>query len=275
METAITINSNQPGPTITIIGGIHGNERCGVNAIKRILPELKITKGKVHFLFGNPRAIKADVRFTEQNLNRMFRNDLKESIKNSYEYQRALYIKEFLDQSNVCLDLHASYTQPSFSFAISEVNANHITKFLPVKVICQNMDPFEPGGTDGYMFNQGKIGICVECGYLADPASDEIAYQSIETTLQVLGMTEHSNLVETSHQQTFSIFDVYHSKTDNFRLNQTWADFEKISQGTEIGQDGEYKISAKTDCYIVFARNLKKAGEEAFLLAKRENRLGR
>lgn len=267
MESAITLNSNLPGPTITILGGIHGNERCGINAINRILPELKINKGIVHFIFGNPRAISANSRFIEQNLNRLFRDNLTSEEKKSHEFQRALYIKQFLDQSDICLDLHSNYTQLATPFAFSESNAAAMTKFLPVKTICQNVDAFAPGSTDGYMFNQGKIGICLESGNLEDPHSDEIAYQSIWAALGALNMTNQINLPHPLNQQNFRIFDIYHTKSANFLLTQPWTDFQKITSGTIIGKDNKINITATQDCHILFARNRQQTGSEAFLLA--------
>ena len=42
-----TIDSGKPGPTISIIGGIHGDERCGLSTIDN-LQDIVITKGKLN-----------------------------------------------------------------------------------------------------------------------------------------------------------------------------------------------------------------------------------
>ena len=78
------------GPTSIILAGVHGDEKCGVEAFKKLLPNLQIEKGRVWFGYGNPRAIEENKRFTEANLNRMFKGDeeLSKKDKNSYEYKK-------------------------------------------------------------------------------------------------------------------------------------------------------------------------------------------
>ena len=90
MKEIIELNGIQPGPTSMILVGVHGNERCGNEAVEELLPTLSIEKGRVIIVQGNPRAIEQNVRFTEMNLNRMFKPDDQLSVeeKQSYEYSR-------------------------------------------------------------------------------------------------------------------------------------------------------------------------------------------
>jgi succinylglutamate desuccinylase len=272
-EKIIQLMGERKGPTSIILAGVHGDEKCGVKAFKKILPNLKIEKGRVFFGYGNPKAIKADKRFTEANLNRMFKNDSALSLteKRSYEYKRAQFLKKYLDQADALLDIHSSFTQNSKPFIICEANAKGIVKYLPVRFVVSGFDKTEPGGTDYYMNHSGKIGICIECGYLGDPKSTEIAGKSILAFLNARGhITNKTSFKKQSH---IRIYDLYLSKTNYFALSKPFDDFEKISGGQIIGIDGGEKIRAKKESIILFARNRNQAGDEAFLLGEKKNSL--
>lgn len=65
-----------PGPTLLILGGIHGNEPAGVIAAKRVLPRIQERKadlrGEVVLLRGNTRALERKVRYIDADLNRQW-----------------------------------------------------------------------------------------------------------------------------------------------------------------------------------------------------------
>ena len=225
MENIITIKGEESGPTSMILVGVHGNERCGIEAIQKLLPTLQIDKGILHIGYGNPKAIEQGVRFTEVNLNRMFKDEATIPIeqKNSYEYGRAQYLKGYMDQAGALLDIHASSNQQSQVFAICESSADEIVKYLPVPLIVSGFDAVQPGGTDSYMNMIGKVGICVECGYLADPSAVIVAEDSI---LNFLITTGHSTgSTEIKKQNRIHIYELYYSKNDIFRLTKPFKDF--------------------------------------------------
>ena len=68
----ITITGAEPGPTVAIFAGVHGNERAGVYALEALIPRLTITRGTLYLVFANPAAIEANVRMVNKNLNRCF-----------------------------------------------------------------------------------------------------------------------------------------------------------------------------------------------------------
>ncbi len=251
-----------------VLVGVHANEKCGIAALENILPDLKINRGKVFFIYANPKAIEQNVRFTEANLNRMFKpeNLISGSDKQSYEYNRAQFLKTFLNQASALLDVHASFTPTSQRFAICENNAVGIIEYLPVYLIVSGFDEIEPGGTDYYMNSHGKIGICLECGFLGDESSIKIAEESIINFLKARGHI--ANDLKVSEQNRLRMNKLYCSRNDTFTLNRDFADFEPIAAGELIGHDDQEEIKADKDCFILFARNTTKPGEEAFLLGE-------
>lgn len=263
----------EDGPTSIILAGVHGDEKCGVEAIKKILPNLQIEKGRVSIGFGNPQAIEVNKRFMDINLNRMFKNDdlISKNEKESYEYRRAQFLKSYLNQADALLDIHASHTPNSKPFIICEPNAKEVVKYLPVDLIVSGFDRLEPGGTDYYMNSIGKIGICVECGYLGDTQSAQTAEESIQVFLKARGHMEGEKI---SREKSYiQMTDIYLTKTDSFVLSKLFDDFETVARNQIIGTDGGKDVKAGKDGVILFARNRQQIGDEAFLLGENKNSL--
>jgi succinylglutamate desuccinylase len=267
-EEIVQVIGKKDGPISMIMGGVHGNERCGFEALRDLLLTIKIDRGTVFFAYGNPRAIEKDVRFTEVNLNRMFIDDdkISESDKKSYEYKRSLVLKSYLDKVEVLFDIHASSIETTPSFAICEANAKGIVDYFPTDIVVAGFDDIEPGATDGYMNNMGKIGICLECGYLSSPEATDVAKQAVFAFLKARGHIK--NDLKPRKQEYVKMYEMNYAKTDNFKLAKFFDNFEVVEQGQLIGVDGDEEIRAKKRCLIVFAHNGKKIGDEIFLLGE-------
>lgn len=266
----ITLDSGKPGKTVTVIAGIHGNEICGLFAFSQIIPKLKITAGKVHFVYGNLRAIERNQRQIDVNLNRIFKPDeeLTEEEKKSYEYKEAQRIKKVLDESDALLDLHSSRNKESVPFAIVGAQSVEIAQKMPFTFISTGWDIVEPGGTDDYMNRQKKINICAECGYNLDPAAVDTAKAMILTFLASLGSINKDIVPYRGDQTLIHAYYIYHTKTNNFQLAKVFSDFEKVTKGSVIGVDDAVEVRAPEDSYIVFALNRDTVGAEAFVLCK-------
>ena len=236
-ENVIELNGCESGPTSLLLIGVHGNENCGIVAINSIVSKLKIERGKLFIIFGNPKAIEQNKRFIDVDLNRLFRtNETSAEIEmKSYEYSRAQYIKKYMAMSDYMLDIHASNTRYSPSFIICEENAMNIVKYIPVPLVVSGFDKLEPGGTDCYMNNLGKVGICVECGYVDDVDSIVVATESIKSFLIATGNIV-SNL-SIYRQLKIQMNDIYLTKSNSFILKKEFSDFEEVKEGQVIGCD--------------------------------------
>ena len=269
-DSIIEMKGLLPGPTSLILAGVHGDEVCGVETFRKILSTLRIEAGTVICMFGNPRAIEARTRFVETNLNRLFMPDtvLKEEQKLSYEYTRAQLIKSYLERADVLLDIHASFTPKSRAFVICEPVAYTIVETLPVDTVVSGFDAVEPGGTDYYMNTLGKIGICLECGYIGDKKSYEVAENGLNAFLQTRGHVRTEVRTTRIEQTYITVQTLYYAKSSVFRLTKRFADFETVPQGTAIGIDGTSIVKAPYDGVILFAQDTNKVGEEAFLFGR-------
>ena len=168
-NSIITYIGQNPGLSTAIFVGVHGNEPCGIRAIENFFKHNSIENGTVIVVFANPHAVEKNVRFTEFNLNRAFKNidEYPDEIKSTYEVQRAQELKKILEDVDVLLDIHSSTSIESEPFVICEQNAMTYVNAFPESFskVVSGFDNLQPGGTDWYMNSVGKVGICIECGF--------------------------------------------------------------------------------------------------------------
>lgn len=112
---------------VLIIGGIHGDEPSGPYAIEKLreqIQEDQLTK-TIGFLIGNPRAIEQDVRYTEEDLNRVFKEE--KLTGGSYESQLARSIRSLINTADSVLSIHStqSFNEP---FGLVSIELNHHIK---------------------------------------------------------------------------------------------------------------------------------------------------
>ncbi|MBP6866152.1 MAG: succinylglutamate desuccinylase/aspartoacylase family protein [Candidatus Pacebacteria bacterium] len=272
-EKGYLLKGQKPGPKSVIFAGIHGNEVCGVKAFYEIVPNLRLDSGEVYFVFGNPKAIQKNVRFTEFNINRAFRDaklyNLK--IKKTYEYKRAQYLKKFLNKAETLLDIHSTTNPGSKPFIICEKNANKITPYFTKRFVREvgGFGKIEPGATEDYMNDRGKIGITVECGQHNDPNSINIAEDTLIAFLKAQGHILDKTNTHKSTRPAFVVQSLYLTKTESFTLKKQFVDFSPIKKGAVIGTDGTEIRKSDRDGVIVFAHNCKGIGQEAYILGKK------
>ena len=269
IQEVFELKGSKQGPTSIILAGVHGDEKYIMETVREFLTHLTIESGRIIFVCGNPIAIKAGKRFMESDLNRMFKKDteLSRDDKKSYEYERAQFLKKYLDQAEVLLDLHTSHTPGSNPFVICEKNAMEIVRFLPIDQVVSGFDEVEPGGTDYYMNSIGKIGICIECGFTGDPNSALVAQESVLAFLKACGHIK-SDLAPRK-QLKVKVSELYLTKTDKFVLSKPYNDFENVSAGQVIGMDGGEEVRAVKDGLILFARNRNSINAEAFIFGEK------
>ncbi|MBE9241272.1 aspartoacylase [Synechocystis salina] len=100
--------------SLAIVGGVHGNERTGVEVVRRwqekdfaqYFPALKC-----HYFLANPRAIAANRRYIHQDLNRCFRpQDRKNPYLMGYEQLRARQLAHQISLAGIdfIVDLHTT-----------------------------------------------------------------------------------------------------------------------------------------------------------------------
>src|SRR5690606_15846056 len=209
--------------------------------------------------FGNPRAIAEGVRFTETNLNRCF---IKGGTGTSYEEIRARELIDILDQCDGLLDIHGFNGDEKEPFIICEEPSIELAKSFPVNYLVTNLSNIGIGGTDGYMFNRGKLAVCLECGpnqkfedYI------ELATDCINLFLQYFNIldSDMANKVQ-SDPRIFSVKAIVKKQTDQLSFDTAYHNFDRLVFGAVFAQDGVRKYIAEEGDHILFPRPNQKIG---------------
>jgi succinylglutamate desuccinylase len=171
-----------------------------------------------------------------------------------------------LDKCDALLDIHSSNNPNTTPFIITD-NGHHVVKNMNFKIVAQGFDDIEPGGTDGYMYRNNKIGICVECGYAKDGEKNlDVAYDSIIQFLQYYESIDKMREPNNIKQKILNVDEVVIVPNENFKLVRDFDDFEEIKKGTLIATEGEKKYIADKDRVILFGIKDCKVGTEAYIL---------
>ncbi|MDO8650456.1 MAG: succinylglutamate desuccinylase/aspartoacylase family protein [Candidatus Berkelbacteria bacterium] len=266
-KSIIEVKGSKPGATLAIFAGIHGNEKAGVIALEQVVSEIKIEAGKAYFVFANPPAIKADVRFVKKNLNRLF---LSTNKGRSWEDKRARELMQLLDSCDALLDLHGYNSPEDTPFVITGGPGLEVAKIFDVDKVVTGIDQIVPGGTDGYMLNCGKVGVCLECGSNLNPKKYVgMAKGSIRKFLSYYKLT--SSRVETtrSSQQVLRVVKMVKKQTELFAFDKPYKNFDALEPNCVFATDGDTQYVAKENQFIIFPHENEKIGQDVFTIIRR------
>jgi hypothetical protein len=145
-------------PEYAVIGGIHGDEPCGVRAVEDLLAEAPAVEAPVALVVANEKALAAGRRYVDEDLNRAFPGD---PDGTTHESRLAAAIGEKLGDCTA-LSLHSTQSYGNPFAIVDEVTdlVRGVCPRLPVDAVV------EAGGhTEGRLFESVPRTIEIECGY--------------------------------------------------------------------------------------------------------------
>lgn len=287
-----------PGPSLVVLGAVHGNEVCGAHAIVRAIDDL--THGRLRLLRGrltlvpvaNPLAFAQATREGERNLNRRF---LPQPEPQDYEDRITHQLAPLLAQHEVLLDLHSFHT-PGDPFAMVGPRNNSgarepfaraaeemaLARALGAQQVVEGwlevydraaglrgeLPDDEGIGTNEYMRSQGGYAVTIECGQHEDPEAIDVATRAIH------GALAHLELVHVLAPPRFAgpaarLKDVVLRESPADRLAQDWHSFDAVQAGDVIAHraDGT-PVAAPYDGCVLFPHPEAEVGQELFYLAE-------
>ena len=287
-----------PGPSLVVLGAVHGNEVCGAHAIVRAIDDL--THGRLRLLRGrltlvpvaNPLAFAQATREGQRNLNRRF---LPQPDPQDYEDRITHQLAPLLAQHEVLLDLHSFHTpgdplamvgprnnsgaREPFARAAEEMalaralGAQQVVEgWLEVYDRAAGLRgelPDDEGiGTNEYMRSQGGYAVTIECGQHEDPEAIDVATRAIH------GALAHLELAHVPAPPRFAgpaarLKDVVLRESPADRLAQDWHSFDAVQAGDVIAHraDGT-PVAAPYDGCVLFPHPEAEVGQELFYLAE-------
>src|SRR3989344_445670 len=268
-ELITKVISAKPGKTVAVFAGIHGNEKAGVMALEKVLKTFQLDAGTAYFVIANPEAVKLNVRFIEKNLNRLF---FTSNDGQTTEDERARELMKVLDECDALLDLHGYNGEEDSPFIITDGEGLEVASKLDFGYIITGINKAGDGATDCYMTEQGKPGLCLECGSNFHPEKyAALAEKSIYQFLKFYGLVESAPGFDSREQKLFKTGEIAIRQSETFAFDREYQNFDELKSGAVFATDGENKYTAKENEYIIFPRPNQKIGQESFMLVSRIN----
>lgn len=231
--------------------------------------EIKLTKGKIIFLpICNPFAYEKNVRFIDQNLNRIIREY--ENPENN-EQKLANEICKYIKQADYVLDLHSMESKwtPFVFQDYDDEKTNNLAKSLRIRDIIkwwpEMYEDTWDQDTIAYAHSLWKIGIIVECWSHLDRDSIDIAYASILYSLSHFWLidTNWSNLEE---YNIATAKKIYYKKSE-WKLVDWIVNFSKVKKGDTIGIYNNWELEkAEFDWFVLLPKSWGQVWEEFYYL---------
>ena len=241
-----SIRGSQPGPTLIIFGGIHGNEPAGVLAAERVRLRMQKRKavlhGEVVLLRGNTRALERRVRYIDADLNRQWTI---ENVRTAeLEKQGIPEVSELREQSEVLmivkevvsrargeiyfLDLHttSAHGQP-FATVGDTLRNRRFALTFPLTIVL-GLEEQINGTMLEYMNNQGAITMGVEAGQHETMTSVDHHEAVIWNASASTGNFRREDLPELDQSRSLL---KRHSRTRVTRQTHSWSRKSDMSLG--------------------------------------------
>jgi succinylglutamate desuccinylase len=280
------VSALHPGPHVIVLGGVHGDEKTGIELIKSLhelfdADEEELVQGNLTLVLGNEEAIRLNQRGTtpEHNLNRMFtRIHLEGPVLDFYESKRAKELAPLLQSADISLDIHST-SVPSRPFLPCAFTPRHekVYRWFDADLVLTDPDYILGGQrstTDEYVDFCGGTGICFETGFAGDTSRLPVVRESVLTILADQKMIARSPAPE----PPFPSYHVYRLKKrillteDGFSYAGPFPEsFQEVKKGEIIGYHGKRPETAEEDGVIAFPKAPAQwhPGHDIFYLARR------
>lgn len=297
----------RPGPLLICLGGIHGNELAGIQAIREVLRLLSAEQaqhpsftlnGTFLGIQGNLSAIRSKQRFITRDLNRML-------LQAEIDQLRALPPRDLSPDESECLALvdlvEAEYAvqQPGrtllldlhtttafggvFTIAAEDTTSLSIAKGLHVPVILGIADTLK--GTTIDYFNRpdrNLVSIVFEAGQHGDPESVSRTISAIINCMLAIGLVTHDH-VDTRHEGLLKSLAAglpavtrlsYHYRIatgEHFQMGEGYKNFDPVRKGQVLAVNDHGPIHAPSDGLILMPK-YQPLGDDGFFIVQPEDR---
>jgi len=289
------------GPTLIIMGGIHGNEPAGVLAARRVvskLEELRFTLGgEVVLLAGNTRALERDMRYVDADLNRLWTSENVQKIKagtsSRGEISEALEQRELLGEIEAAIarargeiffvDLHTT-SAPGKPFATvgDTLRNRRFALNFPVTIVLGLEEQID-GTLLEYANNLGLITLGLEAGQHLEPASANHHEATIWIACQATGNLGRHDIPEFEAYYSLlaratggkRVVEVRYrhaiSPEENFRMEPGFNNFQPVAKGQVLARDRNGEIASK-EKGLVLLPLYQSLGDDGFFVGRRVKR---
>ncbi|MEL6189774.1 MAG: succinylglutamate desuccinylase/aspartoacylase family protein, partial [Myxococcota bacterium] len=274
---------------MVLVGGVHGDEPAGCEAIERVFGELdpELLSGTVVGLRGNLRAASAGVRFLERDLNRGW---TAERLTQLVASAPATLCGEDLEQLDLfrtfrtlasdstgtltVLDLH-THADPGPPFvSMSDVLRNRRIAFsLPLPVVL-GLEEVNEGSMLGYLCDAGHVGVSVQGGLHREPSTvarlEAAAWLALVATGSLApedvpgGYAQRRALLEDASEGLPTVIEVRHRHArregDQLELVPGVRSFQPVKKRQVVARDVRGDLRAPQAGFLLLPRDRSQHG---------------
>lgn len=296
----------EKGPLLICIGGLHGNEPAGIQAIEEVFrllsaePEVNPGfhyRGVMLGLRGNLAALKTKQRFINRDLNRMLMQDevkriqqsgadkLEDEDKECFELLEAIEAerKRYKPALTLILDLHTTTADGGiFTIAAEDEMSRILAKGLNAPVVLGIAERLA-GTTINYFNQPSSNSYCIvfEAGRHSDPYGIHRSVAAIINCMRSIGAVDPSDVDHRHDGLLISLSIglpkvtrlVHHyriSPGEQFRMNPGYQNFQKVTAGQELARNEKGSITAPVDGWILMPKYQSQGDDGFFIVAAME-----
>jgi len=266
-------DSGRPGPVVMVQALTHGNELCGAIALDWLLREgVTPLHGSLVLAFANVAAFERFdpanphvARCVDEDLNRVWADDVLFGPRDSVELRRARELQPFVDAADLLLDIH-SMSEPCVPLMVcgtQDKNADFARELgMPADLL---IDTGHPAGLR--MVERGGFGdaaspkraLLIECGQHWERAAVDVAIDSLVRFLALTGIVSTAwadarrRLPLPPAQRLVRVTEAVTARSSAFRFLVPPVGLGVVPKaGTPIAQDGDHVwLSPYDDCVLV------------------------
>jgi succinylglutamate desuccinylase len=277
---------------VIVIGGMHGNEISGIEAIQHVISRLKdnpdwIKKGEIYFLKGNLSALKTGERFVDKDLNRLWQ----EKYINQEDYTLAdikdlqglhtLIDKICRGDYSRCtlLDLH-TFSAQSGIFCIPSQNQKSLDLASSFHIpFIEKLSSSLPGTALAYYGDKGMSSIVVEGGTHGSKRATEnleaaiwhlLAYKGIVSDDLEIVKNSRMKLQKEGEIYPYHLELTYRYQLDDsrfFSMKKGYYNFKKIKEKEVLAKHYDQEIESPHEGFMLMPLYQKK-GSDGFFIVK-------
>ena len=284
------------GPTVLVVGSIHGNEPSGLLAMRKIVPALRKLgpklKGRVYLIAGNTRALRKDVRYIDADLNRHWTPETIELNKPSSsirtnraedaEQRELLEIFErIFDTAKdevYALDLHSTSAESTPFAMIGDTLRNRaFSQKFPATILLGIEEQLNSTILE-YINNLGAVTLGFEAGEHKQKTAVDNQEALLWLALYNSGCLSEEEVDVARHENTLQkamgrarIIEIRHRHAiapgDDFEMKPGFQNFEPVKRGQVLAHDVHGEVKARESGLILMPL-YQKLGEDGFFLGR-------
>lgn len=283
------------GPTLVVIGGVHGNEPSGLLALERVLSVLKPEhlRGDFVALAGNLAAARRGVRYIDRDLNRMWTpervaelEDHPETQTSSEDHEQVELLAE-LERAfgrargrTFVLDLHSTSGEGSPFVVLADTLRNRrFAAAVPVPVVL-GLEEQLKGTLLSYLSDLGHLTFAFESGQHDNPRSADNAEAAIWLCLAQAGLVAPArapipagllNRLEAASDGLPGVVEAHYrhaiTPADRFRMEPGFTNFQPVDEGQVLAYDADGSVASPSDGFILMPL-YQPQGDDGFFLVR-------